>query len=149
MLIDFFLTLRKYKVPATLLEFLTLLEALQKRVIHGSIDDFYVLSRAILVKDEIHFDKFDRAFAEYFKGAGALDAIFGEIPEEWLRKLAEKNLTDEEKALIQSLGWRNRRGATRAAASGSARPALRRSAPTDTTPKACGSGRTSRATVAR
>ena len=68
MLIDFFFTLKDAKIPVTIKEFLTLLEAMQKNVIDASLDDFYYLSRLTLVKDEAHFDKFDRAFGMYFKG---------------------------------------------------------------------------------
>jgi uncharacterized protein len=82
-----------------------LLEALREHVAYGSVEDFYYLSRACLVKNEIHFDRFDRAFAEYFKGVQRIDDIFGkEIPEEWLKKLAEKVLTEEEEKLIEALG---------------------------------------------
>ena len=68
MLIDFFLKLKSHKLPVSVKEYLTLLEAMDRRVIGPSIDDFYYLSRATLVKDEANFDKFDRAFAEYFQG---------------------------------------------------------------------------------
>ncbi|HEX4859535.1 MAG TPA: VWA domain-containing protein [Usitatibacteraceae bacterium] len=105
MLIDFFLSLKKGGLPVSVKEYLTLCEALQKGVIHGSVEDFYHLSRATLVKDESHFDRFDRAFAQYFKGVEALDAVLpADIPEEWLRKLAEKTLSEEEKAAIEALG---------------------------------------------
>jgi uncharacterized protein with von Willebrand factor type A (vWA) domain len=105
MLTDFFFEVRKYGVPATLKEFLTLLEALDKHVIAGSVDDFYWLARVCLVKDESHYDRFDRAFGHYFKGIEHLPPdLLAQIPEEWLRRLGELNLSDEEKALIQSLG---------------------------------------------
>ena len=105
MLFDFFFTVRKAGVPASLKEFLTLLEALDRGVIHGSVDDFYTLARICLVKDEAYFDRFDLAFAAYFKGVQAIpDAIVTEIPGEWLRKLAERWLSDEEKARIEALG---------------------------------------------
>ena len=82
-----------------------MLDGLNQHVIYGDVDDFYHLSRICLVKNEAHFDRFDRAFAEYFKGVEKLDDLFGkELPEEWLRKLAEKILTDEEKKLIEALG---------------------------------------------
>jgi len=103
--IDFFFELKKGGVPVSIKEFLTLLEALAKRVAHASVDDFYYLSRAALVKDESNYDKFDRVFGAYFKGATALpEGMTAEIPEEWLRRLAEKHLTEEEKKLIASLG---------------------------------------------
>ncbi len=105
MLLDFFFAVRKAGVPASLKEFLTLLEALDKGVVYGSIDDFYTLSRLALVKDEAYFDRFDLAFAAYFKGVQAIpDAIVTEIPAEWLRKIAERWLTDEEKAKVAALG---------------------------------------------
>ena len=105
MFIDFFLKLRAARVPASLKEYLMLLEAMDREVAGYSVDDFYYLSRAALVKDERNLDKFDRVFGEVFKGIEALDeAIEEEIPEEWLRKLAEKLLTEEEKAKIEALG---------------------------------------------
>ena len=105
MLTDFFLKLREGGVPASVTEYLTLMEALQKHVSGGSLDDFYFLSRACLVKDESNYDKFDRVFGAYFKGIAALpDGKVAEIPEEWLRKQAELLLTDEEKKLVESLG---------------------------------------------
>ncbi|WP_431685933.1 vWA domain-containing protein [Hahella sp. NBU794] len=105
MLIDFFLTLRKNKVPASLRELLDLLEALQQGLAFADMDDFYYLSRACLVKDEKHYDKFDQAFGVYFKGLEDLNAVLEAlIPEDWLRAEFEKQLTDEEKAKIESLG---------------------------------------------
>jgi len=105
MLIDFFMTLRKSKVPTSLREFLDFLEALQLRLAFADMNDFYYLSRACLVKDEKHYDKFDRAFTSYFKGLEDFDALLEAlIPENWLRKEFEKQLTEEEKAQIQSLG---------------------------------------------
>jgi uncharacterized protein with von Willebrand factor type A (vWA) domain len=104
-LLDFFATVRKAGVPATMKEFLTLLEALDRGVVYGSVDDFYTLSRLCLVKDEAYFDRFDLAFAEYFKGVESIpDALVKDIPAEWLAKLAEKWLTEEEKKRIEALG---------------------------------------------
>jgi uncharacterized protein len=104
-LIDFFFQLKRGGLPVTIKEFLTLLEALRKRVIAGSLDDFYYLARVCLVKDESHFDRFDRVFAAYFRGASMLPEDFlVQIPEEWLRANAELLLSDQDKALIQSLG---------------------------------------------
>jgi uncharacterized protein with von Willebrand factor type A (vWA) domain len=105
MLIDFFYTLRDAKVPVTIREFLSLLEALEKGVITTSLDDFYYLSRLILVKDEAHFDKFDRAFGMYFKG---IDAVFEKnpsIPLDWLVKRMERELTPEQKAALEKFGY--------------------------------------------
>ena len=105
MLIGFFLALKQGGLPVSVKEYLTLCEAMEKGVIHASVDDFYHLSRACLVKDESLFDRFDRAFAAYFKGVDALDAVLPKnIPDEWLRKLAEKVLSEEEKAEIEALG---------------------------------------------
>jgi uncharacterized protein with von Willebrand factor type A (vWA) domain len=105
MLFDFFFTVRKAGVPATVKEFLTLLEALDRGVIYGSVDDFYALSRLCLVKDEAYFDRFDLAFAQYFKGVESIpDALVKDIPAEWLKKLAERWLTEEEKQRIEALG---------------------------------------------
>ncbi len=105
MLINFFLTLRKYKLPVTIRELLDLLNALHQRVVYANIDDFYLLSRTCLVKDEKNYDKFDRAFSAYFKGLedlhGMLESL---IPDEWLRREFEKSLTPEELAQIESLG---------------------------------------------
>ncbi|MDH5858069.1 VWA domain-containing protein [Lampropedia aestuarii] len=111
MLIDFFYTLRAGKLPVSVKEFLALLEALDKGVIGPkaenptSLDDFYHLSRTILVKDEKHFDKFDRAFAAYFKGVEMLTDYSKEIPDDWLRKLLDKELSAEEKAALEAMGW--------------------------------------------
>ena len=105
MLIDFFLSLKQVGLPVSVKEYLMLCEAMQQNVIHGSVDDFYHLSRICLVKDEANFDRFDRAFAAYFKGVDALDAVLpADIPAEWLKKLAERLLTEAEKAEIKALG---------------------------------------------
>ena len=106
MFVNFFLELRQAKVPVSIKEYLALMEAMDQNVAESSVDDFYYLSRAILVKDERNLDKFDRVFGHIFKGLEAApgEGITAEIPEEWLRKLAEKLLTDEEKAQIEALG---------------------------------------------
>lgn len=105
MLIDFFLHLKAARLPVSTREFLTLLEGLQQGLVNHSLDDFYVLSRACLVKDEAHYDKFDRAFGSYFKGVTELPGLEAEIPEDWLRQLMKKHLTPEEKAALEKLGW--------------------------------------------
>ncbi len=111
MLIDFFYALRAAKLPVSVKEFLTLLEALQANVVGPrqpdacTLDDFYYLARTALVKDEKHFDKFDRAFAAYFKGVEMLADFRKEIPADWLRKVLEKELSPEEKAAIEKMGW--------------------------------------------
>src|SRR5436190_6950773 len=104
MLIEFFLKCKQGGVPVSIREFLTLLEAMHKEVAFGYVEDFYYLARTCLVKDEKYFDRFDRVFAAYFKGIVEVDALALLIPEEWLKKLSEKYLTDEEKKLIESMG---------------------------------------------
>jgi hypothetical protein len=104
MLTGFFIKLQHAKVPVSIKEWLTLMEGMHKHVIEPSIEEFYYLSRTALVKDEANFDKFDRAFGEYFKGVETLLGAEADIPIEWLLKQAELNLTPEEKALIESLG---------------------------------------------
>jgi hypothetical protein len=105
MLIDFFFTLRDAKVPVTIKEFLTLLEAMRQGVGGQSLDDFYYLSRLALVKDEAHFDKFDRAFAHYFKGIeAAFDANKG-IPLDWLLQKMKRELTPEQLAQLEKFGY--------------------------------------------
>jgi uncharacterized protein len=105
MFINFFLELRQAKVPVSLREYLTLLEAMKRNLAAYSVDEFYYLSRAALVKDERNLDKFDRVFGHHFKGLETIDDAGVEIPEEWLRKLAEKLLTAEELKQLQALGW--------------------------------------------
>jgi uncharacterized protein len=106
MLIDFFFALRNAKVPVSIKEFLTLLEALEKAVIAPSLDEFYYLARLTLVKDEAHFDKFDRAFGSYFKGIEAVfDTAKGEIPLDWLIKRMERELTPEQRAALEKFGY--------------------------------------------
>jgi uncharacterized protein with von Willebrand factor type A (vWA) domain len=104
MLIEFFLKLKDAGIPVSIKEYLVLLEALQKRVVDGSIEEFYFLARTCLVKDEKFFDRYDRVFGAYFKGAVDAEALSALIPEEWLKKLAEKHLSEEDKKLIESLG---------------------------------------------
>jgi len=104
MLIDFFLHLRHAKLPVSIKEYLLLLEAMREHVIGPSIDDFYYLSRATLVKDERNFDKFDKAFAAYFKGVQALPGIDGDLPLEWLKRQFQREFTAEEKAAIEAMG---------------------------------------------
>ena len=122
MLIDFFYTLRSARLPVSVKEFLMLLEALEAGVVGPNsgkadstndeisagaykIDDFYYLSRTVLVKDEKHYDKFDRAFASYFKGVEMVADFTKEIPLEWLRKNLELELSAEGKAKIEKMGW--------------------------------------------
>ena len=105
MLIRFFHLLRAAGVPVSITEFLALLEALSLGVTGPSVEEFYYLARTALVKDERHYDRFDRAFAAHFKGVeAAFEALVAKVPEEWLRRNAELFLTDEEKARIEALG---------------------------------------------
>src|SRR5258708_37302487 len=104
MLIDFFLKLKSHKLPVSIKEYLTLLEAMEKNVIGPSVDDFYYLSRTALVKDEANYDKFDRAFAEFWQGVETIPGIETQIPLEWLLKQVELTLSDEEKKQIAALG---------------------------------------------
>jgi len=104
MLIQFFLNLKEAKVPVSVREFLTLLEALKSGVINPSIDEFYQLSRMTLVKDEQHFDRFDQVFGRYFNGVEQIIALSPDIPMDWLEKKLQRVLTDEEKAALQKLG---------------------------------------------
>ena len=105
MLIDFFFTLKSAKIPVSIKEFLTLLEALEKQVIAPSLDDFYYLSRITLVKDEANFDKFDKAFGAYFHGVETLFDKAAEIPLDWLMKRLERELTPEQKAALEKFGY--------------------------------------------
>ena len=105
MLFTFFFTVREAGVKAALSEFLMLLEALSKHVAIFSLDDFYHLSRAALVKDESQYDRFDRAFAAYFKGVEAITGeLFESLPEDWLKKQFDRHFSAEEKAKIEALG---------------------------------------------
>ncbi|GAA6141539.1 VWA domain-containing protein [Hydrogenophaga sp. 5NK40-0174] len=111
MLIDFFYTLRAAKVPVSVKEYLTLLEALKQDVVGPTnpdactMDDFYYLARTALVKDEKHFDKFDKAFAAYFKGVELIADFTKEIPADWLRKEMEKILSEEQIANAPKMDW--------------------------------------------
>ena len=104
MLIDFFLHLKNSKLPVSTREFLTLLDALEHGVVSGDIDDFYFLARTCLVKDESLYDRFNLAFGTYFNGVESVFDIRAVIPEEWIRKLIEGNLSEEDKALVKALG---------------------------------------------
>lgn len=107
MFLTFFTELRAAKVPVSLREYLSLLEALDADLAGKRVEEFYYLSRACLVKDERHFDRFDRVFGHVFKGLETLGEAVEqtEIPEEWLRKIAERYLTEEEKRQIEAMGW--------------------------------------------
>ena len=108
MFLPFFLELKAAKIPVSLREYLSLLEGMEAGLVAYDVEGFYYLARAALVKDERHIDRFDQVFSHFFKG---LEAVSGEgaidvanLPEGWLRRLAEKHLTDEEKKLVESLG---------------------------------------------
>ncbi|MBP8245555.1 MAG: VWA domain-containing protein [Phenylobacterium sp.] len=105
MFMRFFTELREAKIPVTLKEYLMLMEALDKVVIERSVDEFYYLSRSALVKDEKNLDRFDQVFSHVFKGLEKVDGIgVSDIPAEWLKKLSDQFLTDEEKAQIEAMG---------------------------------------------
>ncbi len=105
MFIAFFEALKGAGIPVSVREYLTLMEAMDRDIPARQVNDFYYLARACLVKDERHLDRFDRVFGECFKGLeGALPEEGVSIPEEWLRKLAEKHLTEEEKRQIEAMG---------------------------------------------
>lgn len=104
MLIDFFLHLRHKQLPVSTREFLTLLEAMQAGLSNYSIDDFHVLARTCLVKDEKHYDRFDLAFGEYFKGIEALPGLAEAIPEDWLKYISSRYLSEEAKAALERMG---------------------------------------------
>lgn len=105
MLLGLFNEMRAAKVPVSVRELLDLINALKHHVVFADMDEFYYLARTVMVKDERHFDKFDRAFGAYFKGLENLDQLIeAMIPDDWLRKEFERMLSDEEKAKIETLG---------------------------------------------
>lgn len=105
MFLDFFLLLKSHGLPVTLKEHLVLLEALDKGLAEYSVDEFYHLSKTILIKKEQHLDRFDMLFGHYFQGMDLIpDELFREIPEDWLRKNLEKMLSEEEMAMIEAMG---------------------------------------------
>jgi len=162
MFLTLFSELKQAGVPVSLREYLMLMEAMSAGVAAGRADDFYYLARAALVKDERHLDRFDRVFAHVFRGIEPTgEDLLATIPEEWLRKLTERFLTDEEKAMCRrwvastgswrscASGWPSRRDATRVDPNGSAPAAPRPMAPMATTPPASASARMGTATTAR
>jgi uncharacterized protein with von Willebrand factor type A (vWA) domain len=105
MFMRFFTELREAQVPVTLKEYLVLMEALDKVVIDRSVDQFYYLARTALVKDERNLDKFDRVFGEVFRGVQRVGGVIGrDVPAEWLKRISDRFLTPEDKALIEELG---------------------------------------------
>jgi uncharacterized protein len=105
MFVTFFHELRSAGVPVTLREYLILMEAMERDLASRQVESFYYLSRAALVKDERNLDKFDRVFGHVFRGLALVDeAVNAEIPSEWLKKLAEKYLTEDEKKMIEGMG---------------------------------------------
>ncbi len=105
MLIGFFFALKDARIPVSIKEFLMLLEALQNNVASTTLEDFYFLARLIMVKDEAHFDKFDKAFGLYFKGIDTLFEQHPDIPLEWLKKRLERELSEEQKAALEKFGY--------------------------------------------
>lgn len=103
MLVEFFLCLRRYGVPCSLTELLDLNQALSQQLVFADVEQFYTLARMVMVKNESHYDRFDRAFAEYFEGVEQVD-IAQEIPTEWLERSLQRELSDEDKAKLKSLG---------------------------------------------
>ena len=152
MFLPFFDQLRAHKVPVSLREFLSFLEAMNAGMATYDMEHFYLLGRSILVKDERNLDKYDRAFAASFEGLehispqDMLNQV--DLPDDWLRKLAEKTLSEADKAEIEALGGfdklmetlrkrlEEQKGATRAAANGLAPPARHPLVPMVTTQKA-------------
>ena len=108
MFIPFFLDLKAARVPVTLREFLDLLAGLEAGLTEFDVEGFYYLARTALVKDERHIDRFDRVFAQYFRGLEAVSGVDGadprDLPTDWLRRLAEKHLSEEDKTLVEALG---------------------------------------------
>jgi hypothetical protein len=105
MFVRFFHALKRGGLPVTLREYLTLMEGLQAGVTERQVEDFYYLARACLVKDERNLDRFDRVFSQTFKGITSLpESIEAEIPEEWLRLVADLHLSEEDKKRIEELG---------------------------------------------
>lgn len=104
MFVSFLAELKAAGLPVSVREYLTLMEAMSADLADKRVEDFYFLARTTLVKDEKNLDRFDRVFATVFRGLDLMSDITGDIPAEWLKKLAEKHLSEEEKALIQSLG---------------------------------------------
>lgn len=106
MLIDFFLTVRKARVPCSVREYLDLVQAVKMHVAFGDMDEFYALAKLCLVKDERHYDKFDKAFAHFFKGMDELPSFMDEVslPEDWMRKEFERFMSEEDMAKIEALG---------------------------------------------
>jgi uncharacterized protein with von Willebrand factor type A (vWA) domain len=104
-LLDFLDALRAHRLPVSTKELLALLEALEAGVIGPSIEDFYHLSRTVLIKDEKHYDRFDRAFGAYFNGIESVVGAEGSIPEDWLRQTMKRVLSPEEIARLEKLGW--------------------------------------------
>src|SRR2546429_3185761 len=105
MFVAFFHELKTAGVPVTLREYLTLMEAMEQDLAGRRVEDFYYLARTALVKDERNLDKFDRVFGHVFKGLESTsEALTCDIPAEWLKKLAEKYLTEEERKEIEAIG---------------------------------------------
>ena len=105
MLTDFLLHLRRQGLPVSTTELLTLLAALEARLIPPGLEDFYHLARLCLVKDESRYDRFDQAFASYFKATTQAAGLERELPEDWLRLAGQRLLSEADKARLEKLGW--------------------------------------------
>jgi uncharacterized protein with von Willebrand factor type A (vWA) domain len=105
MLIRFFYHLRAHQLPVSVKEFLGLLQALQAGVIGPSVEEFYYLARMSLVKDESRFDRFDRAFGEFFRGVQTTAGLLADVPAEWLAQHFERSFTPEERAALEKMDW--------------------------------------------
>ena len=106
MLIDFFYHLKAAELPVTIREYLDLLGTMEQRVAAPNLDEFYYLTRTVLIKDERFYDRFDRAFGAFFNGVPDLqEAIEADIPAEWLRRMIERHLSDEDKRKLEKMGW--------------------------------------------
>ena len=162
MFVTFFQELKQAGVPVTLREYLTLMQAMDADLASRKVEDFYFLSRATLVKDERNLDKFDRVFGHVFKGLETIDDVVeADIPSEWLKKLAEKYLTEEEKKQIEATGGLDKLLETlrkrlaeqkrrhQGGSNGSERPVPRLTALMDITRKAFASARTPIGILAR
>lgn len=105
MLIDFFYHLRSHRLPVSVKEFLTFLDALRHGLGAPQVESFYHLARACLVKDETLYDRFDQAFASYYKKMEVKVPMGKDIPLEWLLNAVQRTFTAEEKAALEKHGW--------------------------------------------
>ena len=105
MLTDFFGKVRDGGIPASITEYLSLMEAIKHNLLSHSVEDFYHIARMSLVKNEAHYDRFDRIFASFFQDLDVIsDEVFTQIPEDWLKQLKTLDLSEEDKKQIKKLG---------------------------------------------